>query len=36
MKTILPKAESREEHDEIKYSPIGRTTAELWNFCARM
>ena len=29
MKTILPDAESREEHDEIKYNPIGQTTEEL-------
>ena len=30
MKTILSDAKSHEEHDETKYSPIGRTTAELW------
>ena len=29
MKIILPDAESREEHDESKYSPIGQTMAEL-------
>ena len=32
MKTILSDAESREEHDETKYSPIGQTMAELWFF----
>ena len=30
IKTILTDAESHKEHDETKYSPIGRTTAELW------
>ena len=29
MKTILSDAESREEHDETKYSPIGGMTAEF-------
>ena len=32
MKTILSDAESREEHDETKYSPIGQTATELWTF----
>ena len=32
MKIILPDAESREEHDETKYSPIGQTVAELRSF----
>ena len=32
MKIILPDAESREEHNETKYSPIGQTMAELWSF----
>ena len=32
MKIILPDAESREEHDETKYSPIEQTMAELWSF----
>ena len=27
MKIILPDAESREEHDETKYSPIGQKMA---------
>ena len=31
MKIILPGAESREEHDETKHSPIGQTMAELWS-----
>ena len=30
METILSDAESREEYDETKYSPIGRTVVELW------
>ena len=29
MTIILPDAESREEHDETKYSPIGQTMAKL-------
>ena len=29
MKTILSDAKSHEEHDEMKYSPIRQTTAEL-------
>ena len=32
MKIILSDAESREEHHEIKYSPIGQAIAELWSF----
>jgi len=32
MKTMLFDAESREEYDETKYSPIGQTTAELRAF----
>ena len=32
MKIILPDAESRKEHDETKYSPIGQTMAELQSF----
>ena len=32
MKIILPDAESREEHDETKYSPIGQTMVELRYF----
>ena len=32
MKIILSDAESREEHDETKCSPIGQTVAELWSF----
>ena len=32
MKIILPDAESCEEHDETKYSPIGQTMAELQFF----
>ena len=32
MKIILPDAESREEYDETKYSPIGQTMAELRSF----
>ena len=30
MKTILSDAESHEEYDETKYSPIGQTVMELW------
>ena len=30
MKTLLSDAESLEEHEETKYSPIGLTMAELW------
>ena len=32
MKIILSDAESREEHDKTKYSPIGQTMAELQSF----
>ena len=32
MKIILSDAESREEYDKTKYSPIGQTMAELWSF----
>ena len=32
MKIILSDAESREEHDETKYSFIGKTMAELRSF----
>ena len=32
MKIILSDAESREEHDETKYSSVGQTMAELWSF----
>ena len=32
MKIILPDAESREEHDETKYSLIGQTMGELRSF----
>ena len=32
MKIKLPDAESREEHDEFKYSPIGQTMVELRSF----
>ena len=32
MKIILSDAESREEHDKTKYSPIGQTMAELRSF----
>ena len=32
MKAILSDPESREEHDEIKYSLIGQMTGELWSF----
>ena len=32
MKIVLPDAESREEYDETKYSPIGQTMAELRSF----
>ena len=32
MKIILSDAESREEHDKTKYSPIGQTMAQLWSF----
>ena len=32
MKIILSDAESRGEHDEIKYSSIGQTMAELQSF----
>ena len=32
MKIILSDAESREEHDETKYSPIGQTMAEFTVF----
>ena len=32
MKFILPDAESREEHDETKYSPIGQMVTELRSF----
>jgi len=32
MKIILSDAESREEHDEAKYSPIGQTMAGLRSF----
>ena len=32
MKIILSDAESREEHDKTKYSPIGQTMTELWSF----
>ena len=30
MRNILSDVESCEKHDETKYSPIGRTTAEFW------
>ena len=32
MKIILTDAESCEEHNETKYSPIGQTMAELRSF----
>ena len=32
MKIILSDAESREEQDETKYSPIGQTIVELRSF----
>ena len=32
MKIKVPDAELREEHDEIKYSPIGQMMAELRSF----
>ena len=32
MKIILLDTESREEHDETKYSPIGQTMVELRSF----
>ena len=32
MKIILSDAESHEDHDETKYSPIGQTMAELQSF----
>ena len=32
MKIILSDAESREEHNKTKYSPIGQTMAELRSF----
>ena len=32
MKNIPSDAESREEHDETKYSPIGQAMAELRSF----
>ena len=32
MKITLPDAESREEHDETKYSPIGQTMEELRSY----
>ena len=32
MKIILTDAESHEEHNETKYSPIGQMMAELWSF----
>ena len=32
MKIILSDAESREEHDETKHSPIGQTKMELRSF----
>ena len=36
MKIILPDAESHEEHDETKYSPIGQAMVELRSFCVWM
>ena len=36
MKIILSDAESREEHDKTKYSPIGQTMAELRSFLCLM
>ena len=37
MKTILSEAESCEEHNAIKYSPMGLITADLWTFlCPRI
>ena len=35
MKVLLSDAESHEEHNETKYSPIGQTMAECWTFCTR-
>ena len=32
MKIILSDAESCEEHNEAKYSPIGQMMVELWSF----
>ena len=32
MKVIVSDADSREEHDETKYSPIGQMMAELRSF----
>ena len=32
IKIMLSDAESREEHDKTKYSPIGQTMAELRSF----
>ena len=32
MKTILSDAESREEHDATKYSPIGQMISKLQSF----
>ena len=32
MKIVMSDAESREEHEKTKYSPIGQTMAELRSF----